>query len=150
MEVSDWIAGIALFVSMIVGLFTIKNYRQQSRILFQQERLNELLLKKENQNELEEKCARFHVTIVKIGNSPKLRVSNIGKNEARNISISFDNLHENHFVYDDSLFPLDLKPNYKFEILLSLGWDSPSKFKVYISWDDDFKTSNNESFTVTR
>lgn len=150
MEVSDWIAGLALFVSMIVALFTIKNYREQSRILIQQERLNELLLKKENQNELEEKCARFHVAIVKIGNSSKLRVSNIGKNEARNVSISFDNLHENYFVYEDNLFPLDLKSNCKFEILLSLGWGSPSKFKVYISWDDDFKTSNNESFTITR
>ncbi|MCK4115384.1 hypothetical protein [Acinetobacter radioresistens] len=142
MEISDWISGIALLVSIIVAWFSIVNYRDQSII-------NQLVIQREKETAREGNQARIHIAYVNEGRSPKLKISNIGKSEARNLMFLPDKSHANDFIFDDK-FPINLKPRENLTILVSSYLGGPSKYTVTVTWDDDFSKNRTETFDIAR
>ncbi|MBQ5174505.1 hypothetical protein C6378_03750 [Acinetobacter pittii] len=150
MEKSDIIALLALIFSIIGGIFTFINSLKQNKINNQQETINKYILEREEQNHALEKKAQLHLSIINFGKDKKLRISNIGKNDARNIFIEFQENQAHVFSFSDDLFPIELKPMGKIDIVMSQYIGCPTKYNITAQWDDDFKEENKETFIIAR
>ncbi|EDZ3666755.1 hypothetical protein GVT61_06170 [Salmonella enterica] len=159
MTTSDAIALAAL----VVSIYTIissevksrKSDREQKVIKDEQDRLRKLLLEKETKSAINDMKAELGARLVKIAkNSHRLKVFNRGKVEARNVEIHFpDNDGNEYLVMHDveDKFPYEvLHPQCGIEIIATLGYQSKSKYKIKLVWDDDYKKRNEEEFFISR
>ncbi len=90
MSFSDLWAGLALVVSIYAAHKTIKFNERQKSLIESQERLNKLLLKKEETESLAGRKADLGVNFIKLGGDHyRLKVWNKGKAPARNVKIAF-------------------------------------------------------------
>ena len=154
MEVSDIISLIALLFSIIIGYFTVKQYKEQSKINQQIHQLNTYLLLNEKSSSQENLQAKLHATKISIGKLKKLRISNIGKHDAHNLQI---HIEENDLEFFDlntmnSQFPLSLKPHAKTDILMSdetFSFTHNPRIKITLTWNDGFQQNRSEVFDIT-
>lgn len=158
MITSDIIASIALLVTIIGQIRSEykskKNDTEQRLMKDEQDRLRKLLLEKETKSAISEMKAELGARIVKISrNNYKLKIFNRGKVEARKVEIIFpDNDGAEYLVMRDvyDKFPYQvLHPQHGIEIIASISFESKSKYRIILKWEDDFSRSNDEEFIVS-
>ncbi|EKK3903186.1 hypothetical protein PNB79_001817 [Salmonella enterica] len=158
MTTSDAIA----FAALVVSIYTIissevksrKSDREQKVMKGEQDRLRKLLLEKETKSVINDMKAELGARLVKIAkNNYRLKIFNRGKVEAKNIEIHFpDSDGDEYLVMHDvrDKFPYEvLHPQCGIEIIASLSYESKSKYRVKLIWDDDYKRRNEEEFFVS-
>ncbi|CAH6196764.1 TPA: hypothetical protein MYR17_003443 [Citrobacter koseri] len=158
MTTSDIIASIALLVTIIGQIRSEykskKNDSEQRLMRDEQDRLRKLLLEKETKSAISEMKAELGARIVKISrNNYKLKIFNRGKVEARKVEIIFpDNDGDEYLVMRDvhDKFPYQvLHPQHGIEIIAHISFESKSKYRIILKWEDDFSRSNDEEFIVS-
>jgi hypothetical protein len=93
--------------------------------------------------------ADLRATFVKYGSSRyRFKVSNLGPAAARDVRLEFPD--GNNFILVDERFPLELLEHHQtVELPAAVSMDTPSKLKVKLIWDDDFKTDNEKIVFAT-
>lgn len=142
----------ALVLSGYATWTTSKFNQKQKQLIESQERLNQLLLEKEQGEAKAGLKADLGATFLKIGsNKYRLKIWNRGKVAARNVTISFP--EGNDCVPDSeisSTFPLEvLDLQHSVELIAIVGWDTRKKHPITLKWADDFSPSNEKTVYPT-
>lgn len=149
---SDILAILALLLSLIATITTIRfNGRQQS-LLASQEMLNQRLLAREENEARASTQADLSANLVKVGKHGwRLKIYNRGRAAARNVTV--ESTKENGLLIQsdvDSKFPLaSLEPAHGVELMALVHMGSPSKHEVTLRWTDDLNDSNEKTIYVT-
>lgn len=151
-EISDIMAGIALLLSAFATWRTMQFNHAQKKVISQQEKINQILLKKENTQEALSKQADLGANIIKQGSSKYvLKIFNKGNVTARHIRISFpegDDIIIQSVI--DNIFPLELlEVHQSVDVLVAPYIGSQSKLKIKLAWDDDFEDNREKIAIVT-
>lgn len=98
--------------------------------------------------------AELGARLVKISkNNYRLKIFNRGKIEARSIEVQFpDNDGDEYLVMRDVVdkFPYEvLHPQHGIEIIAYMSFESKSKYRLKLIWDDNYKRRNEEEFFVS-
>lgn len=151
-SISDLWAGIALLVSIYAAQTTKKFNERQKSLIESQERLNKLLLKREEDESLTTRRADLSASFIKLGSSKyRLKIWNKGKAPARNVRIAFP--EGNEIIPDSELrdkFPLELLETHQsVELIASVHMQTKSKQVVSLTWSDAFQEDNEKTVFVT-
>ncbi|MFP1721523.1 hypothetical protein [Lonsdalea quercina] len=158
MTTSDIIASLALLVTILCQvrseLKSKKSDSEQKVMKDEQDRLRKLLLQKETTSAINEMKAELGARLVKVSkNNYRLKIFNRGKIEARNLEIQFpDNDGNEYLVMSDvaDKFPYEvLHPQHGIEIIASVSFESKSKYRLKLIWDDNYKRRNEEEYFVS-
>lgn len=149
-NVSDIVALIALGLSAFSMKKTVDFNKRQNEFIETNDKLNKLLLNKENQSLLNQTKADISANFISIGkNKHRLKIFNKGQNTAKNIRIEI--LEGEEILLKDDIeekFPIQkLEQHHNVEIMALVYKPSPRKAKVKLVWDDDFG-KNNEKILV--
>lgn len=141
----DIVASAALLLSGYANWKTFKFNERQKSLIESQEKLNNLLFVKEEQETESIKKAELGTTFVKIGsNGYKLKVWNKGKSSAKNVRIEFPE-GNGVLIHSDieSKFPLEtLDRHQSVELIASVCMGSKSKHVIKLIWDDEYGNDN--------
>ena len=149
---SDVIAGAALALSAYATIKTLRFNERQKSLIESQERLNQLLLQKEEDDAISATKAYLGANFVKMGNNNlRLKVFNKGKATAHNVRIEFPDGNEVVILSDvESKFPLEvLEQHQSVELIASVAMGSKSKHHVKLTWDDVSGTDHSKSLYPT-
>jgi len=152
MSAGDVIAVLALVVSGYAAWTTSKFNQRQKSLIESQERLNALLLVKEEGEAAEEKKADLGATVIKLGSSNyRVKIWNKGKSPARNISIDFPD--GNDLIIHSEVerkFPLEVLDRLQaVELIAAVHMGTKSKHTVRLTWSDDFREANEKTVYLT-
>jgi len=148
-DFGDIVAFAALVLSAYATWVTLKFNDRQKSLIESQEKLNNLLLEKEEQENRSVKRADLGTTFVNLGSSKyKLKVWNKGKAAARNVRMEFP--EGNDVLIDSDInrkFPLEtLEPHQSVDLIAAVHMGTKSKHVIKLVWDDD-SGKNNEKVT---
>lgn len=158
MSTSDAIAFAALIVSVYSiissGLKSRKSDKEQAVIKEEQDRIRKLLLDKETKLALEDRRADLNANLVKIGTGKhRLKIFNRGKSEARNVQISFPDNDGGEFLSMSEILnkmPYEiLYPQQGIELVASVYMGSKVKYKIKLTWSDDYNKINEQYVVVS-
>lgn len=152
MSAGDVIAVLALVVSGYAAWTTSKFNQRQKSLIESQERLNALLLVKEEGEAAEEKKADLGATVIKLGSSNcRVKIWNKGKAPARNISIDFPD--GNDLIINSEVerkFPLEVLDRLQaVELIAAVHMGIKSKHTIRLTWSDDFRETNEKTVYLT-
>lgn len=139
-DAGDIIAGCALLLSSYATWQTISFNRRQKTLIESQEKLNILLLEKENEDALKEKRADLGATFIKLGSSKyRLKIWNKGNSTARNVRIEFPEGNDILIGSEvEEKFPLEnLEKFQSVELIAAVHMQSRRKHVVRLIWEDD-------------
>ena len=142
---SDFLSGLAFLLSAFATWKTVRFNDRQKELIQSQERLNKLLLDKENAESIEEKKANLGAAFIKLGSSTyRLKIWNKGKAAARNVCLEFPDGNDCFIQSDiDSKFPLEiLETSQSVELIAAVSMETKSKHVLKIRWTDEFSTEN--------
>lgn len=89
-DAGDVIAGLAFLLSVYATRQTVSFNKKQKNLVESQERLNNRLLEKEDEDALKGKRADLSASFIKLGNSKyQLKIWNKGATTARNVRLEF-------------------------------------------------------------
>lgn len=158
MTISDLIA----FGALAVSIYTVissevksnKNHKEQKVIKDEQDRLRKLILEKETKSAINEMKAELGARIVNTSsNRYRLKIYNRGKVEARNIEIHFPDNDGNEYLVMSEVkdkFPYELlRSQQTVEIIASISFESKTKYRIKLTWDDDYQKSNEGDFYLS-
>jgi hypothetical protein len=136
MTINDLASVVAVVLSFLSIIASIIIYLNQRRYIKTQDKLNILLLRKEQADIDSEGQADVSANVVHIAtNKYKIRVFNKGKARAKDVIIRFP--EDNAWVIKDDIFPLEfLDPGKSVDLILMLFAGSQSKTKALLSWQD--------------
>jgi hypothetical protein len=158
MSSSDVIALIALLVSLYTVISSEvrsrKNNKEQEVIKDEQGRVRKLLLEKETKSAINEKRADLNANLVRIGtNKYRLKIFNRGKSEARQVELSFPDNDGNEFLVMSEVnekLPYEiLYPQQSIELIAAIHLGSKAKYKIKISWSDEYQSINEQDVVVS-
>ncbi|WP_076922380.1 hypothetical protein [Pseudoalteromonas sp. SK20] len=144
-DAGDVIAGLAFLLSGYATWQTVSFNKKQKSLVESQERLNNLLLQKENEGAVKEKSADLGASFIKLGSSKyRLKIWNKGSATARNVRIEFP---EGNDVVSDSevsnKFPLEsLERHQSVELIAAVHMQTKRKLVIRLTWEDDAETHN--------
>lgn len=144
-DAGDVIAGLAFLLSGYATWQTVSFNKKQKSLVESQERLNNLLLEKENEGAVKEKSADLGASFIKLGSSKyRLKIWNKGSATARNVRIEFP---EGNDVVSDSevsnKFPLEsLERHQSVELIAAIHMQTKRKLVIRLTWEDDAETHN--------
>ncbi|WP_236450715.1 hypothetical protein [Stutzerimonas stutzeri] len=144
-DAGDIIATMAFLLSGYATWQTISFNKKQKSLIDSQERLNNLLLEKENEVTLKEKRADLGVSFIKMGRSNyRMKVWNKGFAPARNVRLEFP--EGNDVVMDSDIahkFPLETLERFQsVELIAFVGLSTKRKHVVRLIWADDANEYN--------
>jgi hypothetical protein len=145
LELRDLVALVALILSGYATWRTIKFNERQKSLIEVQERLNTLLLAKQQNEVTSDRKADLGASFIKLGTSKyRLKIWNKGKAAARNIQIDFP---EGNDVVDqsdiDAKFPLEILETYQaVELVAAVSFGTKPKQAIRLRWEDDFQAQN--------
>lgn len=144
-DAGDLIAGIALLLSGYATWQTVSFNKKQKALIESQEKLNNLLLEKENEGAIKEKSADLGVSFIKLGsNIYRLKIWNKGSATAKNVRIEFP--EGNDIISDSDLankFPMESLEKYQsVELTAFVSMQTRRKHIVRLIWDDDAQSHN--------
>jgi hypothetical protein len=146
----DVIAALALVLSIVATVTTMRFNGRQKSLIASQELLNQRLLERQEEDSQAGRRADISANLVKVADSRwRLKVFNRGRAVARNVSISADS---DLLVQEDidSKFPLEaLEPQQGVDLLARVSLGSAGKHAIALSWDDDFQMANQKAVYVT-
>lgn len=141
----DVIAGLAFLMSAYATWRTILFNERQKALIESQEKLNNLLLKKEKNEEVSNMKADLGASFIKLGsNKYRLKLWNKGNATARNVYIEFPDGNDVIMKSDiEEKFPLESLEKYQsVEVNASVCFNTKRKHTINIVWDDSSKKHN--------
>ncbi|MDC8104773.1 hypothetical protein MTQ00_09490 [Chryseobacterium sp. B21-037] len=127
--------------SLALAAFTY--FKHDAKLKKQSALLNKFQLEKITKEKDDEKKAKVEANILQKSKGARvIKVYNKGKSTAKNVTIHFPNLVGLQVVTNP--FPLDIKPQNSYEIVLFLTIDAPDTTKIEFEWQDDFAEKNLE------
>ena len=144
-DAGDVIAGLAFLLSGYATWQTVSFNKKQKSLVESQEKLNNLLLEKENEGAVKEKSADLGASFIKLGSGKyRLKIWNKGSATARNVRIEFP---EGNDVVSDSevsdKFPMEsLERHQSVELIAGVHIQTKRKHVIRIIWEDDAETHN--------
>ena len=151
-DAGDIIAGLALLMSVYATFRTIKFNENQKSLVESQEKLNNLLLEKEESQALGEKRADLGASFVKLGNSKyRLKIWNKGSATARNVRLEFPEGNDVVLQSDvDQKFPFEsLEKFQSVELIAAVHMGTKSKHVIRLVWEDDAHNHNEKLSYLT-
>lgn len=144
-DAGDVIAGLAFLLSGYATWQTVSFNKKQKSLVESQEKLNNLLLEKENEGAVKEKSADLGASFIKLGSSKyRLKIWNKGSATARNVRIEFP--EGNDVVIDSEVsdkFPMESLERYQsVELIAAVHMQTKRKHVVRLIWEDDAQTHN--------
>lgn len=144
-DAGDIIAGLAFLLSSYATWQTVSFNKKQKSLVESQEKLNNLLLEKENEDLLKEKRADLGASFIKLGSSKyRLKIWNKGASTARNVRVEFP--EGNDVVIDSELtdkFPMEsLERHQSVELIAAVHMQTKRKHVVRLIWEDDAQSHN--------
>ncbi|CAG9001118.1 MAG: hypothetical protein CENE_03135 [Candidatus Celerinatantimonas neptuna] len=144
-DAGDIIAGLAFLLSGYATWQTVSFNKKQKSLVESQEKLNNLLLEKENDDSLKEKRADLGASFIKLGSSKyRLKIWNKGASTARNVKIEFP--EGNDVVIDSEVtdkFPMEsLERHQSVELIAAVHMQTKRKHVVRLIWEDDSQSHN--------
>jgi len=144
-DAGDLIAGLAFLLSGYATWQTVSFNKKQKSLVESQEKLNNLLLEKENEDALKEKRADLGASFIKLGSSKyRLKVWNKGSSTAKNVRIEFP--EGNDVVIDSEVtekFPMEsLERHQSVELIAYVHGQTKRKHVVRLIWEDDAQSLN--------
>lgn len=144
-DMSDVIAGLAFLLSSYATWQTVSFNKKQKSLIESQEKLNNLLLNKENQDALNDKSANLGASFIKLGSSKyRLKIWNKGSSTARNVRIEF--LEGNDVIINSEViekFPMEsLEKHQSVELIASVHMKTKRKHVIRLIWEDDAQYHN--------
>lgn len=144
-DAGDVIAGLALLLSGYATWQTVSFNKKQKSLVESQEKLNNLLLEKENEGAVKEKSADLGASFIKLGSSKyRLKVWNKGSATARNVRIEFP--EGNDVIIDSEIsdkFPMEsLERHQSVELMAAVHMQTKPKHVVRLIWEDDAEAHN--------
>jgi hypothetical protein len=152
MDAGDVFAGLALALSVFATAMTVRFNRRQKSLIESQELLNKRLLAREDDEAEAAKRADLGANFIKLGSGDwRLKIFNRGEAAARNVTISFPEDQDCFATSDiESKFPLEvLEPMQGVELVAGITFGSRSKYPMTLSWEDDFRESNQKTVYPT-
>ena len=148
----DVLAALALLLSIIATVTTIRFNRRQKSLNESQELLNQRLLAREESDARAGKQADLSANLVKMGSSNwRLKIFNRGKAVARDVTIAWPQDDDLLILSDvNSKFPLEmLEPMQGVELIALIHMNSKSKHQLTLRWSDDFDPANEKTVYPT-
>lgn len=144
-DAGDIIAGLAFLLSSYATWQTVSFNKKQKSLVESQEKLNNLLLEKENEDSLKEKRADLGASFIKLGSSKyRLKIWNKGASTARNVRVEFP--EGNDVVIDSEVtdkFPMEsLERHQSVELIAAVHMQTKRKHVVRLIWEDDAQSHN--------
>lgn len=144
-DAGDVIAGLAFLLSGYATWQTVSFNKKQKSFVESQEKLNNLLLEKENEGAVKDKSADLGASFIKLGSSKyRLKIWNKGSATARNVRIEFP--EGNDVVIDSEVsdkFPMEsLERHQSVELIAAVHMQTKRKHVVRLIWEDDAQTHN--------
>mgnify|MGYP000035263779 CR=1 FL=1 len=144
-DAGDIIAGLAFLLSSYATWQTVSFNKKQKTLVESQEKLNNLLLEKENEDAVREKRADLGASFIKLGSSKyRLKIWNKGSATARNVKIEFP--EGNDVIVDSELndkFPMEsLEKHQSVELIASVHAQTKRKHVFRLIWEDDAQHHN--------
>lgn len=144
-DAGDIIAGLAFLLSSYATWQTVSFNKKQKSLFEIQEKLNKLLLEKENDDLLKEKKADLGASFIKLGSSKyRLKIWNKGASTARNVRIEFP--EGNDVVIDSEVtdkFPMESLEKYQsVELMAVVHMQTRPKHVIRLIWEDDAQLHN--------
>jgi len=136
----DIIAGLALLMSGYATWRTTSFNAKQQSLIESQDKLNNLLLEKEEGEALSDKKADLGASFIKLGSSKyRLKIWNKGNAAARNVRIELPEGSDVLIQSDiDEKFPLELLEKYQsVELIAAVSMGTKSKQVIRLVWEDD-------------
>ncbi|MRS13264.1 MAG: hypothetical protein EG823_09415 [Actinobacteria bacterium] len=148
----DVVAVLALVLSLVATITTIRFNSRQKSLIESQELLNQRLLAREESDAQAAKRADLSASLVKTGkNNWRLKVYNRGKAVARDVTIEWPD-DDDLLIQSDvaSKFPLEmLEPAHGVELLALVHMGSRSKHEITLRWRDEFDDTNEKKVYPT-
>lgn len=144
-DAGDVIAGLAFLLSGYATWQTVSFNKKQKSLVESQEKLNNLLLEKENEGSLKDKSADLGASFIKLGSSKyRLKIWNKGSATARNVRIEFP--EGNDLVIESEVadkFPMEsLERHQSVELIAVVHMQTKRKHGVRLIWEDDAQSHN--------
>ena len=144
-DAGDIIAALAFLLSGYATWQTVSFNKKQKSLIESQEKLNYLLMEKENEDSLREKRADLGASFIKLGsNKYRLKIWNKGASTARNVRIEFP--EGNDIVIDSEVtdkFPMEtLERHQSVELIAAVHMQTKPKHVVRLLWEDDAQSHN--------
>lgn len=139
-DAGDVIAGLAFLLSAYATWQTVSFNKKQRSLVESQEKLNNRLLEKEDEDALKGKRADLGASFIKLGNSKyRLKIWNKGAATARNVRLEFP--EGNDVVIDSEVtdkFPMEsLDRHQSVELIAAVHMQTKRKHVVRLIWEDD-------------
>lgn len=144
-DAGDIIASLAFLLSGYATWQTVSFNKKQKSLIESQEKLNNLLMEKENEDSLREKRADLGASFIKLGSTKyRLKIWNKGASTARNVKIEFP--EGNDVVIDSEVtdkFPMEsLERHQSVELIAAVHMQTKRKHVVRLLWEDDAQSHN--------
>ncbi|MXZ48208.1 MAG: hypothetical protein F4Z13_02990 [Candidatus Dadabacteria bacterium] len=142
---SDIIAVFALLLSSYATWQTLRFNKKQESLVETQEKLNKLLLRKEEVEALSDRQADLGASFIKLGKYEyRLKIWNKGNASARNVRLEFPEGNNVLIKSEiDEKLPLESLEKYQsVELLAAVDFQTKSKHIIRLVWDDDTKEQN--------
>jgi|TARA_R110001583_G_scaffold60939_1_gene180679 hypothetical protein len=144
-DAGDVIAGLAFLLSGYATWQTISFNKRQKSLVESQEKLNNLLLEKENEDVLKGKSADLGASFIRLGSSKyRLKIWNKGTATAKNVRIEFP--EGNHVVIGSEVtdkFPMEsLERHQSVELIAAVHSQTKRKHVIRLIWEDDAQSHN--------
>ncbi|MCG6211657.1 hypothetical protein K6U56_06725 [Vibrio furnissii] len=144
-DAGDVIAGLAFLLSGYATWQTVSFNKKQKSLVESQEKLNNLLLEKENDDAIKEKHADLGAAFIKLGSSKyRLKIWNKGSATAKNVRVEFP--EGNDVVIESELadkFPMESLERYQsVELIAAVHTQTKRKHVIRLIWEDDAQPHN--------
>ncbi|MBO6946403.1 MAG: hypothetical protein JJ855_00370 [Rhodospirillales bacterium] len=148
----DVIALCALALSLFATWKTLRFNDRQKSLIESQERLNHLLLGREESEIIDSQRAELGASFIKLGNSQcRLKVFNRGRATARNVRIGFPDGCDVIVQSDvERKFPMEsLEQHQSVELIAMRSFQTSSKHHIRLTWDDGTGKDQSKSVYAT-
>ena len=151
-DAGDVIAGLALILSGYASWKTISFNKKQKILIEIQEKLNTLLLDKENDEAIKKRQADLGASLIKLGSREyRLKIWNKGSAAARNVKLEFP--EGNDIVIDSEItdkFPLERLDKFQsVELIAVVHMQTKSKHVIRLRWQDEAQDNNEKILYIT-
>lgn len=152
----SWIPIVVSVLALALAVYSTKKTvdfnKRQNDFIETNDKLNKMLLDKEQQESLVQKQADISANFINIGrDGHRLKVFNRGKSLAHNVRIEFP--HGNEVLIMDDLnekFPMPtLEPQQSVELIAAVHMESPRRMDLRLVWDDQSGQNRGKLLTLT-
>lgn len=151
MTAADFGSLASAFLALLALIVSIISMRKSNKFGKTADRLNLLLINKEQEEGHTAKRADISANLIKVGKSDyRLKVFNRGKGTARNVKLT-DLDGENSIIIAGSIeekFPVPiLEQHQSIELITFIGYNSKFRTHIKLEWDDETGSGHMKELT---